>query len=87
MNNTAVKQLPPGLATEEISLEKNGVFLLMGAIDTEIVKPAIEWIIKASLMDEPFEYLTLIINSPGGSLTDAFALIDNEILAPLKQEQ
>ena len=76
MSNNVIKQLPPGSATEDISLEKNGVFLLMGPIDTEMVKPAIEWIIKASLMDEPFDYLTLIVNSPGGSLTDAFALID-----------
>jgi ATP-dependent Clp protease, protease subunit len=76
MGNNVVKQVQPGAVTEDISLERNGVFLLMGPVDTELVRPAIEWILKASFMDEPFEYLTLIVNSPGGSLSDAFALID-----------
>ena len=48
----------------------------MGIIDSESCKPAIEWILKNELYEEPWAELKLFVNSPGGSLSDAFALID-----------
>ena len=57
-------------------ITKHGVYLLMGEISPETIKPVIEWIIKNNLYVDPFERLSLLINSPGGSVTDAFALID-----------
>ena len=57
-------------------LEKAGVYMLMDDIKNESVRPAIEWIFRNNLSSNQPEYLTLIINSGGGSVTDAFALID-----------
>ena len=63
-------------ADAEPSLEKLGVYLLMSDINSESVKPVIEWILKNNITQSPFQSLTLIINSGGGSVGDAFALID-----------
>jgi ATP-dependent Clp protease protease subunit len=60
----------------EHSLEKLGVYLLMSEINSDSVKPVIEWILKNNLTRPPIDKLSLIINSGGGSVTDAFALID-----------
>jgi ATP-dependent Clp endopeptidase proteolytic subunit ClpP len=63
-------------ADAEPTLEKMGVYLLMSEINSDSVKPVIEWILKNNLIRSPFDKLTLIINSGGGNVTDAFALID-----------
>lgn len=60
----------------EVSLDSSGMHLLMGSISSDTCKPAIEWILKNELTDDPWAELKLFINSPGGSLSDAFALID-----------
>lgn len=52
-----------------------GIYLLFGEINTESVEKACGWILSENIADNPPEYLNLVINSPGGSLTDAFALI------------
>jgi len=57
-------------------LEKLGVVLLMDDIKSDSVKPVIEWILRNNFSTSQQEKLTLIINSGGGSVTDAFALID-----------
>jgi ATP-dependent Clp protease, protease subunit len=52
--------------------------LFMNHVDHETIKPLCEWILACNLdqsESRPSE-LTLIINSPGGTITDAFALID-----------
>lgn len=58
------------------SLDKAGVHMLMDDIKNDSVRPAIEWILRNNLSTAQPENLTLIINSGGGSVTDAFALID-----------
>ena len=63
-------------ADAEHSLEKLGVYLLMSEINSDSVKPVIEWILKNNLMRTPLDKLSLVINSGGGSVGDAFALID-----------
>ena len=60
----------------DVSLDKCGVYLLMGEISAETCKPAIEWILKNDLSEDPWAEMKLFVNSPGGSLCDAFALID-----------
>ncbi len=60
----------------EISLEKSGMYLLMADISAETCKPVIEWILKNELIEDPWPELKLFVNSPGGTLSDAFALID-----------
>ena len=62
--------------TEDVSIEKSGVYLLMGDIGVDTCKPAIEWILKNELTDDPWAEMKMFINSPGGILSDAFALID-----------
>jgi ATP-dependent Clp protease protease subunit len=81
--NEDVKEMGPGEATlaglfgaEIDSLDNYGVKMLMDDIKSESVRPVIEWILKNNLSSNQFERLTLIINSGGGSVTDAFALID-----------
>ena len=58
------------------TLDKLGVHMIMDDIKSDSVKPVIEWIFKNNMSTSQFEHLTLIINSGGGSVTDAFALID-----------
>ena len=64
------------MGAEGEGLDKYGVMTLMDDIKAESVKPIIEWILKNNFMASQFDVLTLIINSGGGSVTDAFALID-----------
>lgn len=59
-------------------IDQNNIFLFMDNFNNKNVKPVIEWILNKNLMpdeDRP-KYLTLVINSPGGEMHSAFALID-----------
>jgi ATP-dependent Clp protease protease subunit len=58
-----------------LGLLKNHTFILNGEITEENINEAIRWLIYENTSDEEKE-LTLYINSSGGSLNDAFALID-----------
>jgi ATP-dependent Clp protease, protease subunit len=59
-------------------LEANNIYLFMEEFTNKSVKPVIEWILRKNLAptkDRP-RHLTLMINSPGGQVHSAFALID-----------
>lgn len=60
------------------SLESQNVYVFFDDFTSKSVKPVVEWILQNNLLpsDKRPDYLTLIINSPGGDLTSAFALID-----------
>ena len=58
-----------------LGLLKNHIHVLNGDIDEDNIEEAIKWIIFENTDDKDKE-LTLYINSAGGSLCDAFALID-----------
>ena len=60
------------------SLEENNIYLFMDGFDSETVRPLIDFILRKNLMPSASrpKHLTLIINSPGGDLAAAFALID-----------
>lgn len=60
----------------DIKLLENSVFFLTGEIDEENIEKCIKWITYENLGNKPGHMLTLYINSTGGSLYDAFALID-----------
>jgi ATP-dependent Clp protease, protease subunit len=51
------------------------VHIINGDIDADNIKDALRWLIHENLSDEE-KTLTLYINSTGGDLCDAFALID-----------
>jgi ATP-dependent Clp protease, protease subunit len=60
------------------TLGDHWTYLFMDEFDAKSVRPVIEWIMRCNLLPDSKRpaYLRLIINSPGGSLNDAFALID-----------
>lgn len=60
------------------SLEESNIYLFMEDFNSESVKPLIDFILRKNLLPAALKpkYLTLIINSPGGELPAAFALID-----------
>ena len=63
--------------TEFSRMAKSGVYYLSGEIKDSNVRPAIEFILNASLDPKcAFHHLSLVINSEGGYITDGFALID-----------
>jgi ATP-dependent Clp protease protease subunit len=66
----------------ELEKEKNlgdhGIYLFMNEFNNTSVLEAIKFILEKNMLPRPNrpEHLTMIINSPGGNLHDAFALID-----------
>ena len=74
------------MATEDINvsdqthsqaLADNGMYVLMGEIDNDSVKPVIEWILHENFVaKKKRKELLLMICSEGGDMSAAFALID-----------
>jgi ATP-dependent Clp protease protease subunit len=60
-----------------LGLLKNHTHIITGDIDDETVDKAIRWLLYENMdTSNADKILTLYINSTGGSLTDAFGLID-----------
>lgn len=67
------KDVPPPNPT----LRDKGIHLLSGGFNDETAKTIVTWILEANLSTKnDYNHLTLIINSPGGSVNAAFAIID-----------
>ncbi len=60
----------------DVKLLDNNVHFLVGEICEENVTETIKWIVYENLDKRPDKILTLYINSMGGDLYQAFALID-----------
>ena len=58
------------------NLASNGVYVLMEEITMESCRNCLQWIMNHNLADTRLPQLTIIINSPGGDVHAAFALID-----------
>lgn len=60
------------------SLQDSNTYLFMDEFESKSIRPVIEWILRNNFLpaSKRPEYLNLIINSPGGDLNSAFALID-----------
>ncbi len=60
------------------SFDANGIIMFDSNFTNETVRPVIEFIMKKNLLPERLrpEYITLVVNSPGGNMNSAFALID-----------
>jgi ATP-dependent Clp protease protease subunit len=54
----------------------NSIHFLTGEINEENINRAMQWIVYENLDQNEDRMLTLYVNSVGGNLTDAFALID-----------
>jgi len=73
----AAQQESEFVQTHTQALADNGMFVLMGEIDPETVKPAIEWILHENYVSKRRrKELLLMVCSEGGAMQDAFALID-----------
>lgn len=61
-----------------VDLEDHNIHLFMDDFESKSVKPVIEFIMQKNLLENSKrpKHLTLMINSPGGDLHAAFALID-----------
>ena len=68
---------PPKIQIGELMWE-NGYYYMAESFTAETTKPIITWIIENNLMSDQRrrKELTLIVNSPGGEVHSAFALID-----------
>lgn len=65
------------LADHGQALNDHGMMVLMGGIDTDSVKPVVEWILHENFVKKKkLKELLLMICSEGGDLEPAFALID-----------
>lgn len=66
------------MSEEKDPIDQNNIYLFMEDFNNKSVKPVIEWILRKNLMPNKArpKHLTLMINSPGGDVSSAFALID-----------
>ena len=60
----------------DIKLLEKGVHFLVGEIEEDNINEAIKWIVYENLESKDEKVLTLYVNSTGGDLYQAFALID-----------
>jgi ATP-dependent Clp protease protease subunit len=70
----------------ELNLLSKGVHFLVGEISEENITKTIQWLVYENIKETDNKVLTLYINSQGGSLYDALALIDimNNSLKPIR---
>jgi ATP-dependent Clp protease, protease subunit len=61
--------------SEVKNLGDHGIYLLTGDVDESECEEAIRFILEANL-NNGHEYLTMIVNSPGGYVNAGFSLID-----------
>lgn len=68
-------------------LHDHGMYVFMGDVDEDSVKPIIEWIlVENHVAKKKKKELLLMISSEGGAMESAFALIDvmNSSMIPIK---
>lgn len=75
MSKPATSSLDTPAKPEKPSLRDSGTYLFAADVNTESVKPCIEWILEEGIRQTHKE-LNLIVCSRGGYVTDCFALID-----------
>lgn len=84
---TSEKDLPSIYETPAQALNDHGMMVFMSDVSSESVKPVIEWILHENhVKKKRRKELLLLICSNGGSMEDAFALIDvmNSSTIPIK---
>lgn len=57
-------------------LEDHGVFTIFGPIDSEIAESTVRFVLAHNLAKNKSKHITLVVNSEGGDLNSAFAMID-----------
>lgn len=76
-------QAPPQVLSPGSYLRESGILFLTDKFDQEKIMPLVAQIYEYNLMPEELrpEAITLIINSPGGSVHSAFHLIDSMMMS------
>jgi ATP-dependent Clp protease protease subunit len=57
-------------------LRSRGIHLIFGDINIDVARETVRFILEMNFNRTPPEYLTFIINSPGGELSSCFSIID-----------
>ena len=70
------KTSPSEESNKETTLEEKGYYVLMEPITNNSCREAIKFIMRSNFQARKLDYLTLLINSPGGEVDAGFALID-----------
>ena len=80
-----VTSAPPQLQSPGSYMRESGVLFLTDKFNQENVMPLVAQIIEYNLMPEELcpENITLVINSPGGSVHSAFHLIDAMMMSEI----
>ena len=80
-----VTSAPPQLQAPGSYIRESGVLFLTDKFNQENVMPLVAQIIEYNLMPEELcpENITLVINSPGGSVHSAFHLIDAMMMSEI----
>jgi ATP-dependent Clp protease protease subunit len=73
---TVVVNSKEEVTMDNFSLQSIGAYMLFSPIDEESAEDLCEFIIKANYLFTPEQPITLLINSPGGIVYDAFGIID-----------
>lgn len=76
MANNKPEDILPAEEKIGLGLLNNHIHFLTGEVNEESILEVIKWIVYENLQANKEKVLTLYINSTGGSLCDAFALID-----------
>lgn len=72
-----VSTSPTGIKEITPSLSDKGIFMISESFTPALAKAVVTWILESNLNpNRTFNHLTLIINSPGGQVPSAFAIID-----------
>lgn len=67
----------PAYDSPSQALNDQGIYVFMDDVDSESIKPVIEWILHENhVKKKRHKELLLMVCSDGGNITDAFALID-----------
>ena len=64
-----------GVTLESVLMEQNRLIFLDKPVDAESIVEIIKQILVLSAVNK-YEVITLVINTPGGSITDGLALVD-----------
>ena len=74
---TAGTTSPTTSSEDNPTLRDRGVFIISDVFNAVLAKNVVTWILESNLSpNRKYENLTLIINSPGGEVNSAFAIID-----------
>lgn len=79
-----IKEDDKDLSIDTLSLQTLGAYMFFEEVDSESSKELCEFIIKANYVFPKEVPLTILINSPGGSVYDGFGVIDLMEMSRLK---